>query len=80
VDWHVPLKDSFRRAFQESVATCLILAIRPAHWGAEQNDVDIEYSSQLAGRVLSPSLRQNESMFPRRKKPWYQANDDDVPK
>ena len=70
------------------IATCLILAIRtakrPASWNSQLSDVDlqaeIEYSAHLARRVLTSLVASNESIFPRKKEPWYQANDDDAPK
>jgi hypothetical protein len=70
------------------IAPCLILAIRtakwPAVWSAEQSSVDldreIEYAAHLAGRVVSKLVGRHESIFPSRKGPWYQPNDEDMPK
>ncbi len=70
------------------IATCLILAIRtakwPSRWDSLTSNPDLEgeiaYAAHLAGRVLSALSAKNPSMFPNRKKPWYQPSDEDVPK
>ena len=70
------------------IATCLILAIRTAKWpsnyDAKMSEMDlnreIEYAAHLADRVLSTLTAKKSLIFPSAKKPWYQANDEDVPK
>jgi len=70
------------------IASCLILAIRTAKWAASHNeklsnhalDQEIDYSIALANSVLSKLLARREAIFPQRKEPWYQANDEDIPK
>jgi hypothetical protein len=70
------------------IATCLILAIRTAkrpaisdsHTSSPELDAEIDYAAHLAGRVLSRLVSHHEAIFPRRKQPWYQATDEDVPK
>ncbi len=71
------------------IAASLILAIRTAKWLAHLDeslaspdlDKEIHFSSQLAGRVLSALIARHESIFPRKKEPWYQVvEDEDVPK
>ena len=69
------------------IATCLILAIRtakrPALWDTQTSSADIDqeiqYAAQLANRVLCALVGQHESIFPRRKEPWYQPTDEDTP-
>lgn len=70
------------------IATCLILAIRTAKWPAHFDekvseaslDREIEYAAQLADRVLSHLIGRRLTIFPSKKEPWCQANDEDVPK
>ncbi len=70
------------------IATCLIVAIRTAEWPARSDDKlcdqemneEIEFAAYIAGRVLSKLMTKNETIFPQRKEPWYQANDEDVRK
>jgi hypothetical protein len=70
------------------IATCLILAVRTAKWpsryDAGMNEADlqqeIEFAAHLARRVLATLTSRNPMFFPTRKGPWYQANDEDVPK
>jgi hypothetical protein len=70
------------------IATCLILAIRTAKWpahfdeklGASDLDREIEFSAHLANRVLSKLMSSRPVSFPSKKEPWYQANDENVPK
>jgi hypothetical protein len=38
---------------------------------------EIEFAAYIAGRVLSKLMTKNETIFPSRKEPWYQAKDDD---
>jgi hypothetical protein len=70
------------------IAACLILAIRTAKWPASVDrdtshpelDREIHFAANLANCVLSHLIRHNESIFPRRKEPWYQPNDEAVSK
>ena len=70
------------------IATCLIFAIRTARWPAEFDekfsesglDKEIDYAAHLASRVLSVLTHRHEPIFPNKNVPWYQANDEDVPK
>jgi hypothetical protein len=69
------------------ISTCLILAIRTskksashdAQFSATELDTEIEYAAHLAGRVLAILLRTNRAIFPQRKEPWYQADEDGSP-
>jgi hypothetical protein len=69
------------------IATCVILAIRTAKWPVRSDaklsetdlDLEIEHAAHLAGRVLSKLISTKSSIFPSRKEPWYQANDEDTP-
>lgn len=68
------------------IATCLIVAIRTAEWPARSDDKlcgqdmneEIEFAAYIADRVLSKLMTKNETIFPQRKEPWYQANHEDV--
>jgi hypothetical protein len=70
------------------IATSLILAIRTARWPAQfdtqlsETDLakEIEFAEHLARRVLMTLITKDEAIFSRKKEPWYQANDEDVPK
>ncbi len=70
------------------ISSCLILAIRTAKWAASYDarlsnvelDKEIGYAIHLANSVLSKLLTSKEAIFPQRKEPWYQANDEDIPK
>ncbi len=70
------------------ISSCLILAIRTAKrtasFEARLSNVELEkeisYAIHLANSVLSKLLASEEAMFPQRKEPWYQANDEDIPK
>ncbi len=70
------------------IATCLILAIRTAKWPAHFDEKvsamdlerEIEYAAHLASRVLSKLISFRPGIFPSKKEPWFQANDEDVPK
>ncbi len=70
------------------IATCLIVAIRTAEWPARSDDKlsdqemneEIAFAAYIAGRVLSKLMTKNETIFPQRKEPWYQANKEDVRK
>jgi hypothetical protein len=68
------------------IATCLIVAIRTAKWPTQSDEKlcdqdmneEIEFAAYIAGRVLSKLMTKNETIFPQRKEPWYQADDEDV--
>jgi len=68
------------------IATCLIVAIRTAKWPARSDatlcdqdmNEEIEFAAYIAGRVLSKLMTNNETIFPQRKEPWYQATEEDV--
>ena len=70
------------------ISTCLILAIRTAKWPARfdeklsnhELDAEIDYAAHLASRVLSRLISREEGIFPQKRVPWYQPNDEDVPK
>lgn len=70
------------------IATCLILAVRTARWPALRDtrtsemdlEAEIDHAAHLAGRVLSRLMSLKPSYFPQRQEPWFQPNDDDVPK
>jgi hypothetical protein len=70
------------------IATCLILAIRTAKRPPLSNkntadpelDLEIDYASHLARRVLSVLLSKSESIFPQKREAWYQPSGEDVPK
>jgi hypothetical protein len=70
------------------ISTCLILAIRTAKWSARYDaklsnvelETEMDYAIHLAGSVLSKLLAKKGALFPQRKEPWYQANDEDIPK
>jgi hypothetical protein len=70
------------------IATCLIVAIRTAKWPArsdaqlcdQEMNEEIEFAAYTARRVMMNLMTKFESIFPNRKEPWYQANDEDVPK
>ena len=70
------------------IATCLILAIRTARWPVRSEsktsemdlEVEIEHAAHLAGRVLVKLVSTRSELFPSRKEPWYQPNDEDEAK
>ena len=71
------------------ISTCLILAIRTAKWPARSSDStasnmdlekEIEHAAYLAGRVFARLVSKHPSIFPNRKKPWYQPDGEDQPK
>lgn len=70
------------------IATCLILAVRTAKWPPTGSDMtsnpeldkEIDYAAYQADRVLSRLVSRFASVFPRRKVPWYMADDEDIPK
>lgn len=70
------------------IATCLILAIRTAKWPARSDaklsdkdlEEEIDHAAHLAGRVLTRLISRKSEIFPSKREPWYQPNDDDVPK
>jgi hypothetical protein len=70
------------------IATSLIVAIRTSKWppraddslcGQELNE-EINFAAHVAGRVMNTLMTRYESIFPKRKEPWYQADEEDVPK
>ena len=70
------------------IATCLIVAIRTAKWPARSDaalcdqelNEEIEFAAYTARRVMMLLMTKFEAIFPQRKEPWYQANDEDVRK
>ncbi len=70
------------------ISTCLILAIRTSKWSAGRSEgtsdreleEEIEHAAHLAGRVLSKLVSRHAALFPSKSMPWYQPNEDDVPK
>jgi hypothetical protein len=71
------------------IAACLILAVRTTKWtprssGGTTSDrdleVEIENAIHLAGRVLSELVSRHETIFRRKKEPWFMPNDEDAPK
>jgi hypothetical protein len=69
------------------IATCLIVAIRTAKWPPRSDpslsdqdlNQEIEFAAYVASRVLGKVMTRFESIFPQRKEPWYQANNEGVP-
>ena len=69
------------------IASCLVLAIRtakrPALWDQYVRDVDLDkegrFSIFLAEQVLSSLLSKKESLFPKKRTPWYQPSEEDSP-
>ncbi len=70
------------------IATALVLAIRTAKGPARHNeklsnsdlDAEIDYSISLVSAVLLKLVARKTTMFPHRREPWYQPDDEDVPK
>jgi hypothetical protein len=70
------------------ISSCLILAICTAKWAASHDeklsnhelDKEIDYSIHLADSVLSKLLARKNILFPRKREPWYQPDDEDIPK
>jgi hypothetical protein len=70
------------------IASALILAIRtakwPANYDARLSSVDfqreIDYSIHLADSILSHLLAHKSALFPHTRTPWYQPDEDDIPK
>jgi hypothetical protein len=70
------------------IATCLIVAIRTAKWPPRADaslseqalNEEIAFAMQTANRVLMQLITKYESIFPQKKEPWYQANEEDLPK
>ena len=67
------------------IATCLIVAIRRAKWPAraeaklcdQEMNEEIDFAAYTANRVMMALMTKFETIFPNRKEPWYQANDED---
>jgi len=53
--------------------------VRQVH-GTPELDEEIDFAANLAGRVLSHLISRRGGIFPQRREPWYQPNDEDVPK
>jgi hypothetical protein len=71
------------------IARCLILAIRTARWPtrtgnttASEMDLEreIEHAAHLAGRVLAKLASNRPSIFPGKKQPWYQPDEEEEPR
>jgi hypothetical protein len=70
------------------IATALILAIRTAKWSVRSEQLlsnqnlekEIEYAAYLAGRVFAKLVAAHPSIFPNKKQPWYQPDEEDCPK
>ncbi len=41
-------------------------------------DDEIQFATSMAHRVFALLITKYEVMFPQKKEPWYQANDEDV--
>ena len=69
------------------VASCMIVAIRTAKWPPrtdprlceEDLNIEIENAIQIAYRVLSNLAAKYESIFPQKREPWYQPDEEDFP-
>ena len=70
------------------IASALILAIRTAKWPAGHDtrlsntdlQKEIDYSVHLADAVLSKLLARKNALFPQKREPWYQPDEEDIPK
>jgi hypothetical protein len=70
------------------IASRLVLAIRTARWAprcdpslSEQDlNIEIDFAAQVSHRVPRRLMAKFETLFPQRKEPSYQANDEDVHK
>jgi hypothetical protein len=70
------------------IATCLIAAVRTAKWLPRSDtqlcdqdlNQEIQFAAYAAHRVMMLLMTKFETIFPQRKEPWYQANDEDVPR
>jgi hypothetical protein len=70
------------------IASALILAILTAKWPASHDErlgnhnlnKEIDFAIGLADSVLSRLMSKKEIIFPQRREPWYQPDDEDVPK
>jgi hypothetical protein len=70
------------------IAASLVLAIRTAKWpprgtrgttSDRELELEIENAIHLVGHVLSALVSRHETIFPRKKEPWFMPNDEDVP-
>jgi hypothetical protein len=69
------------------IATALIVAIRTARWPIRDDhqisnpelDEEIHYAARVAQWIMVHLMHTCETVFPQRKEPWYQANDEDIP-
>jgi hypothetical protein len=65
-----------------------IVAVRTAEWPARSDaalcdqelNEEIEFAAYVACRVMMLLITKLEAIFPQRKEPWYQANDEDLRK
>lgn len=70
------------------IASSLVLAVRTARWPPTHTDgladVDwqneIEHSARIAKAMLTHITSRFPNLFSSRDVPWYQPNDEDVPK
>jgi hypothetical protein len=71
------------------IASCLILAVRTAKWAPRASgettsdrdlDVEIDNAILMAGRVFGALVGRHETLFPKKREPWFMPNDEDVPK
>jgi len=66
------------------ISSCLILAIRTAKWPAGHDsrlsNTDLDYSVHLADAVLSKLLAHKSALFPQKREPWFQPDEEDIPK
>ena len=62
--------------------------LRTAKWPVRTDDslscqeltVEMEFAANAARSLMAHLVQRCETIFPRRKEPWYQANDEEVPK
>lgn len=71
------------------IASCLILAVRTAKWPPRASgettsdrdlDVEVDNAIHLAGRVFGVLVGRHETLFPHTRKPWFQPDEEDIPK
>jgi hypothetical protein len=70
------------------VASSLVLAIRTARWpstdcataSTPEWDAEAEQSISIARQTMSQLISRSPSLFHQRDVPWYQSDDEDVPK
>ena len=67
------------------IAMCLIVAVRTAKWKPPLDPLlsnhemadEIQFAINMTHRVFMALITKYESIFPQKKEPWYQANDDE---